>query len=124
VRRSSPIALSIVGLLFAAVNSNSVRAEVRVSGSAENVRLEARDATVAQILAALRVRFDLRDGDVTANRHVTATYQGTLRRILEDLLKGYDYVIAPNGANIKVIVLGSGSPHGAIAPVIVHRRAD
>jgi hypothetical protein len=124
VRRTSPISLSIVGLLFAALSCNSARAEVSVSGSVENARVEARDATVAEVLSALVARFGLRVGGETANRRVTAIYQGPLRQILENLLMGYDYVIAPNGANIKVLVLSNGSARESTAPVIIHRRAD
>jgi hypothetical protein len=124
VRRTGPFLPLSVGLLLAALNSNYVSAEVRVSGAAENARVEARDATVGEVLNALVARFGLRVGGETASRHVSATYRGSLRQILENLLEGYDYVIAFNGANIKVLVLSNGSARRAIPPVFVHRRAD
>src|SRR5262249_6577504 len=54
------VALPIAGVLFAALHCNCVRAEIRVQGPADDVRVEARDATVADILAALGERFALR----------------------------------------------------------------
>ena len=128
MRSINPISLSIIGLLLAVLASNSVRAEVRVQGPVENVRLEANDATAAEILAALGERFELRFRGMTANRRVTGTYEGPLRRILARVLDGYDYVIEPHGANIDVIVLSTGAPRQArpapAPPPIVRRRAD
>jgi hypothetical protein len=37
------------------------------------------------------------------------------------VLKGYDYVIKTNGANIEVIVLSAGSPREASPVPILHR---
>ena len=47
-------ALAIASVIFAGLPANSLRAEVRVQGQPGNVRIEARDATVAEILAALK----------------------------------------------------------------------
>ena len=118
--------LAIVGLLVTALHGNSVRAEVRVQGHVENVRLEASDATAAEILAALGERFELRVRGTTAGRRFTGTYAGTLRHILARILVGYDYVIKPNGANIDLIVLSTGAPRQAMPapPPTVQRRAD
>jgi hypothetical protein len=128
VRSIRPLALSIIGLLLAALYGNSVRAEVRVQGHVEHVRLEASDATAAEILAALGERFELRVQGATANRRITGTYEGPLRHVLARILVGYDYVIKPHGANIDLIVLGTGAPRAAMPapapPPIVHRRAD
>ena len=46
-------------------------------------------------------------------------------RILARVLDGYDYVVKTNGANIEVIVLSTGTPRQAVAPVpLVHHRSD
>ena len=120
--------LAIVGLLVTALHGNSVRAEVRVQGPLEDVRLEASNATATEILAALSERFELRVQGTTANRYITGTYEGPLRHVLARILVGYDYVIKPNGANIDLIVLGTGAPRAAMPapapPPTVHRRAD
>ena len=122
------IPFSIVGVLLAALASNSVRAQIRVQGPVENIRLEANDATVEEILAVLRARFDLHYRDTALNRRVTGTYEGPLRRILARVLDGYDYVIGPKGGNIEVIVVSTGAPRQArpapAPPPVVRRRID
>jgi hypothetical protein len=41
------------------------------------------------------------------------------------VLDGYDYVVKTNEANIEVIVLSTGTPRQAVAPVpLVHHRSD
>ena len=121
MRGIRPIPLSIVGMLLVALHSYPARAQIRVQGPVEDVRLEAGDATVEEILAALRERFDLGYRGTALNRRVTATYEGPLRRVLARVLKGYDYVIKTNGANIEVIVLSAGSPREASPVPILHR---
>jgi len=118
------IPLSIIGLLLAGLHGNSAHAEVRVRGSIDNVRLEASDATVAEILAALRTRFDVHFRGTTPSRHLTGTYTGTLRGILARILDGYDYVIENHGANFDVIVLSSGLPRRATPSPTVGHRVD
>jgi hypothetical protein len=126
VRCISLSPLAIVGLLVTALHGNSVRAEVRVQGPLEDVRLEASNATATEILAALSERFELRVQGTTANHRITGTYEGPLRHVLARILVGYDYVIKPNGANIDLIVLSTGAPRQAMPapPPIVQRRAD
>ena len=117
--------LSIVALLATGIVTHSVRAEVRLQGPAEDIRLEAHDATIEEILAALHQRFALRYRGTTLNHRITATYEGPLRKILPHILAGYDYVIGPMGSNIEVIVLSTGQPRRAVAPVpLVQHRSD
>jgi hypothetical protein len=128
VRGIRSIPLSIVGVFLAVLQSHPVRAQIRVQGPVENIRLEAHDATVEEILAVLRARFDLRYRDAALNRRVTATYEGSLRKILARVLDGYDYVIGSKGDKIEVIVVSTGAPRQArpapAPPPVVHRRPD
>src|SRR5258708_9596424 len=101
VRTLSPKALSIVGLLLAALHSNSARAEVSVQGTATDVRMEAHGATVAEILAALGERFEVRFRGVPAGRPLTATFAGPLRRVLARLLHGNDHRIQAPGTRVR-----------------------
>jgi hypothetical protein len=116
MRRLEPIAL-IAGLIFAALPATSVRAEVRVQGQAGDVRIEAHNATVDEILAALRERFALRYRSSAGSDSVTATFEGPLRRVLARVLEGHNYVIEPRGDGLEVVVLGAASSHAEPAPV-------
>ena len=119
------ILYSIFALILAALQIHPVSAQIRVQGTAENIRLEARDASVGEVLAVLQGHFDLHYRGADLRRHVTGTFKGSLRDILKHVLDGYDYVVGPIGSNMEVIVLGTGTPGQAVAPVpFVHHRSD
>lgn len=118
MRNVRPIALPIAGVLLATLHCNSLRAEIRVQGPADHVRVEARDATVAEILAALSDRFALRYRGVTGSRSLTASFEGPLRSVVSRTLDGYNFVIKSHGDGLEVIVLSTKSPF-AMPPVAV-----
>jgi hypothetical protein len=119
-----PIPLSIAGLLVVALHSNCVRVEVLLQGQAADVRIEARDAAVDEILEALHARYAPGIHGTSANRRVTATYEGPLRKILARVLERYDYV-KPKRDNIEAIVVSTGAPRAVVPPApIIHHRAD
>jgi hypothetical protein len=126
MRRIRPIAVTIAGVLLAALSADGLRAEIRVQGQAGDVRVEARDATVAEILAALGERFTLRYRGPTVSRSVTATFEGPLRRVVARVLAGTNYVIQARGDGLDVIVLSTGSPAAAAPalPVTATRRRE
>ena len=111
-------ALPIAGVLLAALHCNDVRAEVRVQGEMRDVRVEAHDASVGEILAALGERFGLRYRGTLGSGGITATIEGPLRQVVARVLAGYNYVIAARSDGLEVIVLSTGSPYAVPAPVI------
>jgi hypothetical protein len=121
-----PIALPIAGLLLAVLHGSSVQAEIRVQGHANDVRVEARDATVAEILTALGERFAVRFRGTTGSRGVTATFEGPLRRVLTRVLDGYDFVIATHDGGLDVIVMSARSQSATppATPAVVNRRRE
>ena len=111
-------ALVIASVIFAALPANSLRAEVRVQGQAGNVRVEARDATVAEILAALSERFALRYRNAAGGGNaMTATFEGPLRRVVGRVLDGYNYIVETRGDVLEVVVLGAASSQAVPATV-------
>lgn len=78
--------------------------------------LEARDATVDEILAALGERFALHYRGTTGSRGLTATFEGPLRRVVARALDGYNYVIRERADGLEVIVLSTQSPYAVPAP--------
>lgn len=117
MRSLNCVALTIAGVIFAAPFTNSLRAEVRVQGQAGDVRVEAHDATVVEILAALGERFALRYRGTTGSDGVTATFDGSLRYVVGRVLDGYNYFIETRGDGLEVVVLGAASSHAVPAPV-------
>jgi hypothetical protein len=96
------------GVLVGAIPS-SVRAEVRVTGSAEVVKLEASDTTAERALAALGAHFKLRyRASVALDRAVSGTYEGPLPHVISRLLDGYNYIVGVKSSpdSVEVVVLG------------------
>jgi hypothetical protein len=104
--------LSIAALLVIVPLGQAIGAEVRVQGSADAVRVEARDATGTEILAALASRFALSYRGSTDSRGFNARFQGPLREVVKRVLDGYNYVINTNDDGLEVVVLG---PTSAVA---------
>jgi hypothetical protein len=79
---------------------------VRVRGDAAAVRLDARHATIADVLAALNTSFDMSYSSwIALDEEVNGTYTGSLRRVIARLLDGYNYVIKQDNAKLDIIVL-------------------
>jgi hypothetical protein len=111
--------LGAVMFLAAALTAAGASAEVRVSEAGDGrLTIEAHDATVRQVLDALRATRPLhvRTSDALA-RTVTGTYSGSLPRVLSRLLDGYDHVVHSTAAGIELDVFGPGNGVRAQATV-------
>jgi hypothetical protein len=103
-------ALAALALLAAVVCSTAtpVGAEPRVAGRADAVSLEADEASLADVLAALGAAFDLRyRTSVALDRSVSGRYHGPLQRVLPRLLRGYNFIIKTSGNSLDVVVFGA-----------------
>src|ERR1700719_1090098 len=106
--RVGSAALSIAALLVTAPLGHAIGADVRVQGSAEAVRVEARDPTGTQILAALASHFALSYRGSTDSRF-NGTFKGPLREVVKRVLDGYNYVINLTDDGLDVVVVGPAS---------------
>ena len=126
MRSSTRVALPIAGLLLATLHGHCASAEVRVQGSADDVRVEAHGATVAEIFAALGEHFAVRYRGAPASASLTATFEGPLRQVVVRVLAGNDYVITPRADGLEVIVLsrapGAATSPGSPGTVVVRQR--
>jgi hypothetical protein len=125
MRSSTLVALPVAELLLATLYGHCARAEVRVQGSAGDVRVEAHGASVAEILAALGEHYAVRYRGTPVGSDLTATFQGPLRRVVVRVLAGNDYVIKRGGDGLEVILLGPGSSAAtshASPGAVVHER--
>ena len=97
----------------------SARAEVRVEGDEAALRLTADNASLGDVLAALKSKFRLRyDESLRVDREVTGTLNGTLHRVVVRLLDGYDFVVKRSAADgVEIIrVTEPGRAHTAAQP--------
>ena len=111
------MAYAIMVPLLIAAHTALARAEIHITGSASNVHVDARDATVAGVLAALAERFGLRVFGTVRDRRISADFDGSLRQVIKRVLDGYNYVIGPRGDRIEVMVLGTASSEAVPPPL-------
>jgi hypothetical protein len=80
----------------------------RVEGQKDFVTVEARDASVAEVLAALSARLGLHIREPKpGDRVISGTFRGPLQRVISRLLVGSDYVVKYSENTIEIIVLAS-----------------
>jgi hypothetical protein len=94
--------ISIVVIL----SSSDVRAEVHVSGSKGAVTVQAKNASLEDIIAAVNSALNVKISMVPAiNNTVTGTYSGSLRRVFARMLAGHNYALSSLGDQIKIIII-------------------
>jgi hypothetical protein len=117
---------ALVALLFAcplALQPRSAQAETRISGGPETVRVEAREASLDEVLGALAGKFQIQyRASVPLDRTISGTFSGSLSRVVARLLDGYDRVVKRDGSGLEIVILGvaakSSSP-GEQSPVVM-----
>jgi hypothetical protein len=103
--RNAVLAISAFGLLSTV--PTFVQAETHVAGESAALRVDAQNATLQEVLTALRASFGLQYKISTdLNRSVSGTYSGSLREVITRLLNGYDFFVRKVGDDLEVIVVG------------------
>ena len=107
------LAISIVCFAFA----QSAHAEVRVSGGADAVMIETRDATLEEVLRALQASFKFRYRSTRGlDRVINGTYSGSLPRAVTRLLEGHNYVMQSSPNDLEVVIFVPGNPAQVTVP--------
>ena len=93
------IAIPSVGL------PNSAHAEVAITGTSNEVRVEASGVALEELLSDLRDKFGISYNSLAPLDHkvVTGTYNGPLINILARLLKDYDHALKMENGHIFLI---------------------
>ena len=78
------------------------------------MQVEARNAPVEEVMAALGTSFGLRyRSSVSTGRRITGTYEGSLQRVVTRLLDGYNFVMKTSPGGVEVMVYGVVKPGDA-----------
>jgi hypothetical protein len=94
-----------------AVAPAPVLAEMQVSGTPKAVRIEARDASLEEILAALNRAFGVHyQLSVNLDKRLTGTYEGSLPQVLARILKGYKFGMYTDNGAMAVTVAPAPAP--------------
>jgi hypothetical protein len=130
-RRLLRFLLSSAVLIAAHTCAPYARAETIITGVQDDLTLEAHDASIQDVLAALGDKFGLRYRNITAiDRRFDGTYEGSLHRVMTRLLDGSSYVMSTDGGHIEVIMVGVAKRNetqplpGAGVPFPTRRRSD
>jgi hypothetical protein len=113
--RSPHNAVRIPVLLGAAlaVAPAPVLAEMQVSGTPNAVRIEAGDAPLEEILAALNRAFGVHyQLSVNLDKRLSGTYEGSLPEVLKGILNGYNFVLYTDNGALAVTVAGTANAPG------------
>ena len=94
-----------VGAVLSLTLANSGHAEVAITGTSDDARIEASSVALDQVLSDLRDKFGLSYTSSASlnNKSVNGTYTGPLRYILTRLLKEYDYALKTENGHISII---------------------
>jgi hypothetical protein len=108
--------LATAALLAWCLSCGRSAAEVHASGTPDRFVLQAHDATMPEILAAVRSAFDLevRLKGATA-RKFTGVYSGSVRQVLSRLLAGEDYVLRSAADSLSIVLLGASASDSTAA---------
>ena len=113
--RNAILAISALALLSTV--PTFARAETHVGGEPAALHLEAQNATLQEVLTALRSSFGLKIQTSTStdlNRSVSGTYNGSLREVITRLLDGYDFFVRKLGDDLEVVVVGFSASAGTV----------
>jgi hypothetical protein len=109
--RNAPSRLMLAATLAAllALAPRAAQAGTQVEGTVDAVRVEAHDATLHDVLAALSATFGLRvQASAGLDQTVSGTFQGSLRQVVARLLASRNYVAKYGSDTIVITVFGTG----------------
>ncbi|HXW72700.1 MAG TPA: hypothetical protein VEK34_14960 [Methylocella sp.] len=96
-------------------------AEVQITGDADAVQIEAREATVEEVLGALNEAFGLQyRSSRELSRSVSGTFSGSLREVVSRvlLLQGYNFVTESSAGRTMVAVYDFGTSSGSNSNIL------
>ena len=106
-RRSTAFWLALIAAGSFLYGSDA-RAEIKISGDEKALSVDVQDATLGDVLSALRSSFGFQyPASDSLDRPVNGQYHGSLRRVLSNLLRDLDYVIFTTGDHVtRIVVIG------------------
>jgi hypothetical protein len=113
--RLTAVAAAAFAALGPLVLPTHAQAEVQISGETDAVTINASDASLEEIFAALNTNYGL-EYNLPENirRSVSGTYTGSLSLVLLRLLQGYNFAVetSASGTRVRIYDLSAGSGSG------------
>ena len=117
---------SILLAIFVHALSISARAEVQVTGESDAIQVEAKEASVEELLTALRKAYGLQYwSSANLSRSVSGTYAGSLQQVVSRvlLLHGYDFIAETSAHGTIVGVYDKSAAPGSNVNLVVSKPA-
>jgi hypothetical protein len=119
-----PVNLVLISVALLAAGGGAAYAQVEVSGRTDAVRIETADATLREVLDALRTNFNLRyRSDDALDTRMTGTFGGSLPQVAARVLDGYDFVIKITAQGVDVLVIRQSQPDTKAVAAPIPARA-
>jgi hypothetical protein len=101
-------------VVLACALATTARAEVRVEGDSNAVRVTTSQDTISEVLSAMAAALHFRYRTaVRLDASANAVYSGSLREVVARLLDGYNYAIRGSHGTIEINVIGR---RGEVSP--------
>jgi hypothetical protein len=99
------VSLGLAGVLFPGL-SNSAFADAIISGTSNDVRVEANDTELAELLTGFRDKFGLAYNSLRPldNKRINGTFTGPLISILARLLRDYDHALKVADGHVLLVL--------------------
>ena len=102
--------------------AGSAYAHLMVHGTTDDLIVEVRDEPLSEVFMLLGSTLGLHvKSSLPLDVHRSGTFAGSLKKVMKDLLEGYDFVVLTRreGSNslTEVIVLGRSKSGPAVAPL-------
>jgi hypothetical protein len=96
----------MVATLLSLGPANLAQADVAITGTSNEVRIDARNVALDKLLSELRDKFNLSFSSYAPlnEKLLTGTYTGPLTKILPQLLKDYDYALKTADDHIFLVL--------------------
>jgi hypothetical protein len=115
--RSPMLWASILAVSLLICESGAARAQIRVDGPADAVRIDVVNAPLRDVLGTLRTKYGLRyRGNDALDAMKTVRLTAPLRRVVARLLEGCDFVIAATPSGLDVLVLRQSVAGNIVIP--------
>lgn len=109
----------MTGILVLAMlmTAHSVHAEVRIEGDARAIRIEANQASVADVLTALGNTSIVRVRTTEPLEGIVdGVFTGPLEQVLPKLLAEYNYILRKEQNSIELLIIGARGTQAIYAP--------
>jgi hypothetical protein len=129
VRIGRPAGLSLVmraavaSILITCAGSTLAHAEVKISGTATHLIVDAKNATMLEVVSGIEAALNT---TVTLSgstpRQFTGHYSGSVQQVLSRLLDGTSLIISSRNSGLTITLLAAGNLRGGPQPIVEQVR--